>query len=112
ERARRPLTSSSFSCIRALSTRTDEPDRASRPFDRDRDGLVVGEAAAMLMLEDLEWARARGARIYGELLGYGLTNDAYNMIAPLPGGEQSARAMRLALAEARIEPERVDYLNA
>ena len=107
-----PLTFSSFSVIRALSTRNDEPDRASRPFDRDRDGFVMGEAAAMLVLEELEWAQARDARIYGELLGYGLTNDAYNMIAPLPGGEQSARAMRLALAEARVEPSQVDYLNA
>ena len=107
-----PLTFSSFSVIRALSTRNDEPERASRPFDRDRDGFVMAEAAAMLLLEDLEWARARGARVYGEVLGYGLTNDAYNMIAPLPGGLQSARAMKLALAEASLEPEQVDYLNA
>jgi 3-oxoacyl-[acyl-carrier-protein] synthase II len=107
-----PLTFSSFSVIRALSTRNDEPERASRPFDRERDGFVMGEAAAMLVLEDLEWAQARGARIYGEMLGYGLTNDAYNMIAPLPGGKQSARAMKLALAEAGVRPDEVEYLNA
>jgi 3-oxoacyl-[acyl-carrier-protein] synthase II len=107
-----PLTFSSFSVIRALSTRNDEPEQASRPFDRERDGFVMAEAAAMLVLEDLEWARARGARIYAEVLGYGLTSDAYNMIAPLPGGLQSARAMQLALAEAGIRPKQVDYLNA
>ena len=101
-----PLSFSSFSVIRALSTRNDEPTRASRPFDRERDGFVMGEAAAMLVLEDLEFARARGARIYAELLGYGLTNDAYNMIAPLPGGGQSARAMQLALTEAGCGPTR------
>jgi 3-oxoacyl-[acyl-carrier-protein] synthase II len=107
-----PLTFSSFSVIRALSTRNDEPEQASRPFDRDRDGFVMGEAAALLVLEDYEWARARGARIYAELLGYGHTNDAYNMIAPLPGGSQSARAMQLALDEARVAPREVGYLNA
>jgi 3-oxoacyl-[acyl-carrier-protein] synthase II len=107
-----PLSFSSFSVIRALSTRNDEPARASRPFDRERDGFVMGEAAAMLVLEDLEFARARGARIYAELLGYGLTNDAYNMIAPLPGGGQSARAMQLALTEAGLQPNQIDYLNA
>ena len=107
-----PLTFSSFSVIRALSTRNDEPERASRPFDRARDGFVMAEGAAMVVLEDLEFARARGARIYAEVLGYGLTNDAFNMIAPLPDGSQSARAMRLALAEARLEPTELDYLNA
>lgn len=107
-----PLTFSSFSIIRALSTRNDEPERASRPFDRARDGFVMAEAAAMLVLEDLEWARARGARIYAEILGYGQTNDAYNMVAPLPGGGQSARAMQLALAEAGIQPAEVGYINA
>jgi 3-oxoacyl-[acyl-carrier-protein] synthase II len=107
-----PLTFSSFSVIRALSTRNDEPERASRPFDRDRDGFVMGEAGAMLILEDLEWARARGARIYAEMLGYGLTSDAYNMIAPLPEGLESARAMQLALDEAQLKASQVDYLNA
>src|SRR5438045_6326675 len=101
-----------FSAMKALSTRNEEPERASRPFDRDRDGFVMGEGAAMLVLEDLECARARDARIYGEIVGYGLTTDAYNMIAPLPGGSQSARAMQRALDEAAIEPERIDYLNA
>lgn len=107
-----PLTFSSFSMIRALSGRNEEPERASRPFDRDRDGFVMGEAAAMVVLEDLDFARARGARMYAEMLGYGLTNDAYNMIAPLPDGSQSARAMRLALDEAGLHPEQVGYLNA
>jgi 3-oxoacyl-[acyl-carrier-protein] synthase II len=107
-----PLTFSSFSVIRALSTRNDEPARASRPFDRQRDGFVMGEAAALLVLEEFESARARGARIYCELLGYGLTNDAYNMIAPLPDGYQSARAMSDALREAQLNPRDVGYLNA
>jgi 3-oxoacyl-[acyl-carrier-protein] synthase II len=107
-----PLTFSSFSVIRALSTRNDEPEQASRPFDRERDGFVMGEAATLLVLEDFEWARARGARIYAEMLGYGHTNDAYNMIAPLPGGSQSARAMQLALDEAQVNPREVGYLNA
>jgi 3-oxoacyl-[acyl-carrier-protein] synthase II len=107
-----PLTFSSFSVIRALSTRNDEPEQASRPFDRERDGFVMGEAAALMVLEDYEWARARGARIYAEMLGYGHTNDAYNMIAPLPGGSQSARAMQLALDEAQVKPREVGYLNA
>jgi 3-oxoacyl-[acyl-carrier-protein] synthase II len=107
-----PLTFSSFSIIRALSTRNEHPERASRPFDRERDGFVMGEAAAMLVLEDFEFARARGARIYCELLGFGHTNDAHNMIAPLPDGSQSARAMRLALREAELTPAEIDYLNA
>jgi 3-oxoacyl-[acyl-carrier-protein] synthase II len=107
-----PLTFSSFSVIRALSTRNDEPERASRPFDRQRDGFVMAEAAALLVLEELEAARARGARIYCELLGYGLTNDAFNMIAPLPDGQQSARAMSDALREARLSPREIGYLNA
>ena len=107
-----PLTFSSFSVIRALSTRNEEPERASRPFDSERDGFVMGEAAAMLILEDLELARARGARIYCEVLGYGITNDAYNMIAPLPDGGQSARAMSAALHEAGLSPREVGYLNA
>jgi 3-oxoacyl-[acyl-carrier-protein] synthase II len=107
-----PLTFSSFSVIRALSTRNDEPGRASRPFDRERDGFVMGEAAVMLVLEDLQWASARDAHIYGEMLGYGLTSDAYNMIAPLPGGLQSARAMQLALGESKLQPGQIGYLNA
>jgi 3-oxoacyl-[acyl-carrier-protein] synthase II len=107
-----PLTFSSFSVIRALSTRNDEPERASRPFDQQRDGFVMAEAAALLVLEELEAARARGARIYCELLGYGLTNDAFNMIAPLPDGQQSARAMSDALREARLSPREIGYLNA
>jgi 3-oxoacyl-[acyl-carrier-protein] synthase II len=107
-----PLVFSSFSVIRALSKRNDEPCRASRPFDRDRDGFVMAEAAAVMVLEDYESAEARGARIYCEVLGYGLTNDAYHMTAPLPDGSQSARAMQLALREARLAPEDVAFLNA
>jgi 3-oxoacyl-[acyl-carrier-protein] synthase II len=107
-----PLTFSSFSVIRALSTRNDEPERASRPFDRQRDGFVMAEAATLLVLEELEAARARGARVYCELLGYGLTSDAFNMIAPLPDGQQSARAMSDALREAQLSPREIGYLNA
>ena len=107
-----PLTFSSFSVIRALSTRNDDPEHASRPFDRDRDGFVMGEAAALFVLEDLDWARARGAPVYGEVLGYGVSNDAYHMTAPLPSGHQSARAMKEALREAQLGPEQVGYLNA
>ncbi|MCC7104569.1 MAG: beta-ketoacyl-ACP synthase II [Chloroflexi bacterium] len=107
-----PLVFSSFSVIRALSKRNEEPCRASRPFDRDRDGFVMAEAAAVVVLEDYESAEARGARIYCEVLGYGLTNDAYHMTAPLPDGSQSARAMQLALREARLAPEDVAFLNA
>ena len=107
-----PLTFSSFSIIRALSTRNDDPEHASRPFDRDRDGFVMSEAATLMVLEDFELARARGARIYAEVLGYGITNDAYSMIAPLPDGYQSARAMKLALAEANLQPHEIGYLNA
>jgi 3-oxoacyl-[acyl-carrier-protein] synthase II len=107
-----PIGVAGFAAMKALSTRNDAPQRASRPFDRERDGFVMAEAAALLVLEDYELARARGARIYAEILGYGITNDAYNMIAPLPDGQQSARAMTQALCEARIEPRQVDYLNA
>jgi 3-oxoacyl-[acyl-carrier-protein] synthase II len=107
-----PLTFSSFSVIRALSTRNNDPEHASRPFDRDRDGFVMGEAAALFVLEDLEWARARGAPLYAEVLGYGVSNDAYHMTAPLPNGHQSARAMKEALREAELSPAEVGYLNA
>ena len=107
-----PLCFGAFALIRAMSTRNDEPARASRPFDADRDGFVMGEGATVLVLEERERAIARGARIYGELRGYGTTNDAHHMTAPLPGGAQAARAMRLALRTADVTPAEVQYVNA
>ncbi|HEV3147782.1 MAG TPA: beta-ketoacyl-ACP synthase II [Chthoniobacterales bacterium] len=101
-----------FSAMRALSTRNDEPERASRPFDRDRDGFVMSEGAGVVVVEELEHAKARGAMIYCELAGYGLTADAYHMTAPPPNGEGAARAMQLALEHARLSPDQVDYVNA
>src|SRR5215471_14523541 len=101
-----------FSAMKALSTRNDEPERASRPFDRDRDGFVVGEGAGIVVVEELEHAKARGAKIYCELTGYGISGDAYHMTAPPPDGEGAARAMQLALEHARILPKQVDYINA
>src|SRR5256885_2866566 len=101
-----------FSAMKALSTRNDEPERASRPFDRDRDGFVVSEGAGIVVVEELEHAKARGAKIYCELTGYGLSADAYHMTAPPPDGEGAARAMQLALEHARISPDQVDYINA
>ncbi len=107
-----PLIFGAFAIIRAMSTRNDDPARACRPFDRGRDGFIMGEGAALLVLEELEHARRRGASVYGEVLGYGTSNDAYHMTAPLPSGVQAARAMRGALDEAGIPPEAVGYVNA
>jgi len=101
-----------FGAMRALSTRNDEPTRASRPFDKDRDGLVIGEGAAVVVLEKLEHARARGARIYAEVIGYAVNSDGYHFVAPDPQGTGAIRAMRAALANARITTEQVDYINA
>ena len=101
-----------FALIRAMSTRNDDPTHASRPFDADRDGFVMGEGAAVLLLEEWEHATRRGARIYAELSGYGTTNDAHHMTAPLPGGAQAARCVRMALRDARVEPTDVEYINA
>jgi len=101
-----------FSAMKALSTRNDEPERASRPFDRDRDGFVIGEGAGVVVVEELEHAKARGAKIYCEITGYGMSADAYHMTAPPPDGEGAARAMQLALEHARISPDQVDYINA
>ena len=102
----------SFNAIRALSTRNDAPDKASRPFDRDRDGFVPGEGAGTLILESREHAITRGARIYGEVLGYATTNDAFHQVAPDVTGQAPARAISLALKDAGIEPPDVDYVNA
>src|SRR5438067_11394913 len=101
-----------FSAMKALSMRNDEPERASRPFDRDRDGFVMSEGAGIVVVEELEHAKARGAKIYCEIIGYGLSADAYHMTAPPSDGEGAARAMQLALEHARILPDQVDYINA
>jgi 3-oxoacyl-[acyl-carrier-protein] synthase II len=101
-----------FCASRALSTRNDEPQRASRPWDAGRDGFVMGEGAGVLMLESLESAKARGATILAEVVGYGMSGDAYHMTAPAPGGEGGARCMKAALASAGIAPYEVDYINA
>ena len=107
-----PVGIAGFDAMRALSRRNDEPARASRPFDAERDGLVMGEAAAVLVLEELETARERGAKIYGELMGYGVSSDAAHITEPDPTGENPARAMRMALADGGVEPSEVGYVNA
>jgi 3-oxoacyl-[acyl-carrier-protein] synthase II len=101
-----------FAAMRALSTRNDEPQRASRPWDRDRDGFVMGEGAGVLVLEELEHAKRRGANIHAEIVGYGLTADAHHMTSPLPNHEQAQRSMRMAMNRAGLNPEDVDYVNA
>jgi 3-oxoacyl-[acyl-carrier-protein] synthase II len=107
-----PVGIAGFDAMRALSRRNDDPQKASRPFDAERDGLVMGEAGAVIVLEELERARARGAKIYGELLGYGVSSDAAHMTEPDPTGENPARAMTMALADAGVDPAEVGYVNA
>jgi 3-oxoacyl-[acyl-carrier-protein] synthase II len=107
-----PLGVSGFCVMKALSTRNDDPQAASRPFDADRDGFIIAEGAGIVILEEYESAKKRGAKIYGELLGYGLTADAYHLTAPAPGGEGAARCMRMALNNSGVNPEDVDYINA
>ena len=107
-----PLCFGAFTIIRAMSTRNDDPARASRPFDRERDGFVMGEGGTVLVLEEYERAKARGAHIYAEVVGYGNSNDAHHMTAPRPDASQAARAMRMALADAHVAPGEVSYVNA
>jgi 3-oxoacyl-[acyl-carrier-protein] synthase II len=101
-----------FNAMRALSTRNEEPQRASRPWDKDRDGFVIAEGAGVLILEELEHAKKRGARIYAEMVGYGASSDAHSMVQPPPGGEGAQRCMKMALKDAQLDPSKVDYINA
>ena len=106
------LAVSGFNAMRAISTRNDEPEKASRPFEKDRDGFVIGEGSGILILEELNQALERGAKIYAEIVGYGLTGDAYHITAPAPDGDGAARCMAMALKTGNIAPEEVDYINA
>jgi len=112
EAAVTPMSVGGFAAMRALSTRNDEPQRASRPFDKDRDGFVVGEGAGILVLEELEHAKARGAKILAEICGYGMSADAYHMTGIAPEGEGAQRSMKAALRDAKMAPEMIDYVNA
>jgi 3-oxoacyl-[acyl-carrier-protein] synthase II len=107
-----PLTVGGFNSMKALSTRNDEPEKACRPFEKSRDGFVVAEGAGILILEELQFALNRKARIYAELVGYGYTGDAYHITAPSPEGEGAVRCMRMAIKDAKLKPEDVDYINA
>jgi 3-oxoacyl-[acyl-carrier-protein] synthase II len=107
-----PLTISGFNAMKALSMRNEEPQKACRPFEKNRDGFVVAEGSGILILEELEFALKRNAKIYGELIGYGYSGDAYHITAPPPDGEGAVRCMRMAIKDARLKPEDVDYINA
>jgi len=107
-----PLAVGGFHAMKALSTRNDQPEKASRPFDRDRDGFIISEGAGVLILEELEHAKARGAKIYAEVVGYGLSSDGYHMAAPPEDGNGASRCMEMALKDAGMRPEDVDYINA
>ena len=112
EAAITPMGVGGFAAMRALSTRNSEPERASRPFDRDRDGFIIGEGAGVVILEELERARQRGATIYAEIVGYGMSADAHHMTAPAEDGDGAVRVMQTALSQAEVEPSAVDYINA
>jgi 3-oxoacyl-[acyl-carrier-protein] synthase II len=107
-----PLGIGGFNAMKALSTRNSEPDKASRPFDADRDGFVMGEGAGILIIERLESAIDRGTKVYAEIVGYGMTADAYHITSPSPGGEGGARCMRMALRDGGTDPSEVNYINA
>ena len=107
-----PLTIGGFNAMKALSTRNDEPEKACRPFEKNRDGFVVAEGSGILILEELQFALKRKARIYGELIGYGYTGDAYHITAPSPDGDGAVRCMRMAIKDAGLKPEDVEYINA
>ena len=107
-----PLGIGGFSVMKALSTNNENPAGASRPFDKGRDGFVLSEGAGIVVLEEYEAAKARGAKIYGEIVGYGMSGDAYHLTSPAPGGEGAARCMKMALRTAGVNPEQVDYINA
>ncbi len=107
-----PLTVGGFNAMKALSTRNEEPEKACRPFEKNRDGFVVAEGAGILILEELEFALKRGAKIYAELVGYGYTGDAYHITAPSPDGDGAIRCMRMAINDAGLKPEEIDYINA
>ena len=112
EAAITPLSVAGFASMRALSTRNDEPDKACRPFDKDRDGFIIGEGAGILILEELETAKRRGANIYCELAGYGLSSDAFHLTGQPPDADGAVRSMKMAIRKAGIRPEQVDYINA
>ncbi len=112
EAAITPLSFAGFASAKALSTRNDKPQQACRPFDKDRDGFVMGEGAGILIIEELDHAQARGAKIYAEIVGYGMTCDAYHITSPVPDGQGATRAMELAMQDGGLTPEQVDYINA
>ena len=112
ESAITPMGVGGFAAMRALSTRNDDPERASRPFDKDRDGFIMGEGSGVIVLEELEFAKRRGAPIYAELVGYGMTSDAYHITAPSEDGDGAMRVMQMAIRQAGIAPDQVDYINA